>query len=140
MRFGVGDVPFRLLGVVMNTELNRYKVKPSCCCWIQLELKREMIFGFDQLSLPNGGFRTRWYPFVPIKVPIFGWRVFLDRLLMSHWNLSRKWMEVPLLLCLICSFAINNIDHLLVFCELVVDLWRKVSKWIDKPVVEWTQV
>lgn len=84
----------------------------------------------DSVPLPDGVITTRWDQFIPKKVNILFWRVFLDRLL-TRWNLIRKGVEVNSLMCPFCSNSLENIDHVLWSCMLSTSLWDQVFKWVD---------
>lgn len=60
---------------------------------------------------------------VPIKVNVFCWRMFLDRL-PTRVNLSKKGMDVPRILCLV---VILWLKRSIIFCSLAF-LLRQCSK------------
>ncbi|PWA56649.1 reverse transcriptase zinc-binding domain-containing protein [Artemisia annua] len=52
----------------------------------------------DDALLPDHLPETRWCRFIPKKVNILSWRALRDRL-PNRWNLSRKGINIPSLLC-----------------------------------------
>nr|GEZ25451.1 RNA-directed DNA polymerase, eukaryota [Tanacetum cinerariifolium] len=60
----------------------------------------------DEFFLPNDSVATRWVKFIPIKINMFAWRVFLDRL-PTRMNLCRRNIQVPDLSCPVCK----NVDE-----------------------------
>nr|GEV46715.1 RNA-directed DNA polymerase, eukaryota [Tanacetum cinerariifolium] len=56
----------------------------------------------DDCFLPKDPIATRWVKFILIKINMFAWKVFLDRL-PTHLNLSTRGIQVPDLLCPICT-------------------------------------
>nr|GEX03083.1 RNA-directed DNA polymerase, eukaryota [Tanacetum cinerariifolium] len=73
---------------------------------------------------------TRWVKQIPIKINIFAWRVFLDRL-PSKMNLSRRGIMVNSLLCRTCNSSDEDVSHSLFSCPLAVDISRLVCRWWD---------
>ncbi|GKB86217.1 RNA-directed DNA polymerase, eukaryota, partial [Tanacetum coccineum] len=66
----------------------------------------------DDLLLPKADVPTRWVKVVPIKINIFGWRVCLDKL-PTRLNLSLRGIDIPSILCPLCSIAVESSSHLL---------------------------
>nr|GFA62112.1 RNA-directed DNA polymerase, eukaryota [Tanacetum cinerariifolium] len=73
---------------------------------------------------------TRWVKQIPIKINIFAWRVFLDRLPYKM-NLSRRGKMVNSLLCPTCNSSNEDVSHSLFSCPLAVDISRLVCRWWD---------
>ncbi|GKD79600.1 RNA-directed DNA polymerase, eukaryota, partial [Tanacetum coccineum] len=71
---------------------------------------------------------TRWVKVVPIKINIFGWRVCLDKL-PTRLNLSLRGVDVPSILCPLCSIAVESSSHLLFSCQLARSLMLNVARW-----------
>ncbi|KAL4591374.1 hypothetical protein LXL04_004335 [Taraxacum kok-saghyz] len=65
----------------------------------------------DSIVLPNIPCHTRWNKLVPIKVNVFIWRLFLDRL-PFRWNLSIRGMDIASLSCPVCDAGTDMITHL----------------------------
>ncbi|GJR69755.1 RNA-directed DNA polymerase, eukaryota [Tanacetum coccineum] len=56
----------------------------------------------DECFLPKAPTATRWVKYVPIKINVFAWKVFLDRL-PTRSNLQHRGVLVSDLLCPLCS-------------------------------------
>ncbi|GJW55485.1 RNA-directed DNA polymerase, eukaryota, reverse transcriptase zinc-binding domain protein [Tanacetum coccineum] len=52
----------------------------------------------------------------------------------TRWNLSRKGLEVPSLLCPLCNISPETSSHLFWTCNLATSVWRLIFKWIDLPL------
>ncbi|GJV58839.1 RNA-directed DNA polymerase, eukaryota, reverse transcriptase zinc-binding domain protein [Tanacetum coccineum] len=59
----------------------------------------------------------RWVKFVPIKDNIFDWKVCLDKV-PTRLNLSLHGLDIPSVLCPLCSIVVKSTAHLLFFCHL----------------------
>ena len=90
----------------------------------------------DDFFLPKADVATRWIKQIPIKINIFAWRVFLDRL-PSKMNLLRRGVQVRSLLCPICNSYNEDVSHSFFSCSLAVDVARLVCRWWD---VVWTSL
>ncbi|GKA70207.1 RNA-directed DNA polymerase, eukaryota, reverse transcriptase zinc-binding domain protein [Tanacetum coccineum] len=62
------------------------------------------------------------------KVNIFGWRASLNRL-PTRSNLSHRVVVLSSSCCLMCESAIEEIDHCLIRCPMLNQIWRKVWSW-----------
>ncbi|PWA95388.1 RNA-directed DNA polymerase, eukaryota [Artemisia annua] len=82
----------------------------------------------DELFLPTVGAPTRWVKVVPIKINIFAWKVSLDKL-PSRLNLSLQGIDIPSIICPICSSAGESCSHLLFSGNLARLILRKVARW-----------
>ncbi|GJU61617.1 RNA-directed DNA polymerase, eukaryota, partial [Tanacetum coccineum] len=84
----------------------------------------------DEFFLPRDDIATRWVKYVPIKINVFAWRVWLDRL-PTRLNLIQRNVSVSSLLCPICSSSSEDISHLLFKCSLAADVFRLICRWWD---------
>ncbi|GKA23566.1 RNA-directed DNA polymerase, eukaryota [Tanacetum coccineum] len=84
----------------------------------------------DSISLLDFPIETRWCRFIPRKVNILVWRALRDRT-PTRWNLSRKGIEVPSLLCPLCNISPETSAYLFWSCSMVTSIWSLVFKWID---------
>ncbi|GJW87255.1 RNA-directed DNA polymerase, eukaryota [Tanacetum coccineum] len=82
----------------------------------------------DNYLLPKLEVPTRWIKVVPIKINIFSWKVFFDKL-PTRLNLSLRGVEIPSILCPLCSIALESSSHLLFSCHLAWQLMFKVARW-----------
>ncbi|PWA91227.1 hypothetical protein CTI12_AA092330 [Artemisia annua] len=70
----------------------------------------------------------RWNRFLPIKVNINTWRLYLDWLPTRH-NLDARGIEVHSNRCAICDMDFETTHHLFVDCALAVKLWELIAVW-----------
>ncbi|GJR77142.1 RNA-directed DNA polymerase, eukaryota [Tanacetum coccineum] len=90
-----------------------------------VKLTREFI---DDSMLPKTDVPTRWVKSIPIKINIFAWRVSLDKL-PTRLNLSLRGLDIPSIICPLCSIAVESTSHLLFSCQLARQLMIKVVHW-----------
>ncbi|GJQ95252.1 RNA-directed DNA polymerase, eukaryota [Tanacetum coccineum] len=90
-----------------------------------VKLTREFI---DDSMLPKMDVPTRWVKSIPIKINIFAWRVSLDKL-PTRLNLSLRGLDIPSIICPLCSIAVESTSHLLFSCQLARQLMIKVVHW-----------
>ncbi|GJW10715.1 RNA-directed DNA polymerase, eukaryota [Tanacetum coccineum] len=79
----------------------------------------------DDSMLPKTDVPTRWVKSIPIKINIFAWRVSLDKL-PTRLNLSLRGLDIPSIICPLCSIAVESTSHLLFSCQLARQLMIKV--------------
>ncbi|GJR77371.1 RNA-directed DNA polymerase, eukaryota, partial [Tanacetum coccineum] len=91
----------------------------------------------DDLFLPTVGSPARWAKVVPIKINIFAWKVCLDKL-PTRLNLYLRGIDIPSIVCLNCSLAGESCSHLFFSCSLARLLWRKVARWWDFDIPEFS--
>nr|GEW66678.1 RNA-directed DNA polymerase, eukaryota, reverse transcriptase zinc-binding domain protein [Tanacetum cinerariifolium] len=82
----------------------------------------------DESFLPKDSTPTRWVKSIPIKINVFVWKVYLDRL-PTRLNLIRRGVHVPSLSCPVCNAAYEDMSHLLFSCDLANDVVRLVCRW-----------
>ncbi|GKD84551.1 retrovirus-related pol polyprotein from transposon TNT 1-94 [Tanacetum coccineum] len=82
----------------------------------------------DDILLPTVSSSTRWVNVVPIKINIFAWKMSLDKL-PTRLNLSLRGIEIPSIICPICSSARESGSHLFFGCNMARLLLRKVTRW-----------
>ncbi|GJS71805.1 RNA-directed DNA polymerase, eukaryota [Tanacetum coccineum] len=88
----------------------------------------------DECFLSKAPAATRWVIYVPIKINVFAWKVFLDRL-PTRSNLQHRGVLVSDLLCPLCSSAQEDSSHLFFSCRLATDIVRLVCRWWN---LSWT--
>nr|GEW16639.1 RNA-directed DNA polymerase, eukaryota, reverse transcriptase zinc-binding domain protein [Tanacetum cinerariifolium] len=84
---------------------------------------REVI---DNHVLANSTSTTRWSKLLHIKVNVFAWRMFLDKL-STRLCLSNRGIDIPCVLCPICEAEVESRDHLFFGCTMAVDLFRLIA-------------
>ncbi|GJY65208.1 RNA-directed DNA polymerase, eukaryota [Tanacetum coccineum] len=79
---------------------------------------------------------TRWVKVIPIKINIFAWRVFLDKL-PTQLDLSLRGVNISFILLPLCDALVESSSHLFFTCPLVCQVRSKVSRlWeLDDPVL-----
>ncbi|GJV33534.1 RNA-directed DNA polymerase [Tanacetum coccineum] len=82
----------------------------------------------DERFLPKDSTATRWVKSIPIKINVFAWKVYLDRL-PTRLNLMKRGVLVPSLLCPVCNADHEDTSHLLVSCSLANEAVRLVCRW-----------
>ena len=73
--------------------------------------------------------RCKWSAYVPLKVNIFIWRLFLNGLPTKD-NLILKGLEVHNPNCVMCNARRHELDHCLFTCPKIDGLWRKIWSWL----------
>ncbi|GJZ65979.1 RNA-directed DNA polymerase, eukaryota, partial [Tanacetum coccineum] len=91
----------------------------------------------DDLLLPTVGSPTRWVKVVQIKINIFAWKVCLDKL-PTRLNLSLRGIDIRSIVCPNCSLADESCSHLFFSCSMARLLWRKVTRWWDFDIPEFS--
>ncbi|GKC82789.1 RNA-directed DNA polymerase, eukaryota, partial [Tanacetum coccineum] len=95
---------------------------------------RDVRVHLDDFFLPKADTPTRWVKFVPIKVNIFAWKLYLDRL-PTRDNLLHRGVFVPNSVCPICTSAQEDCSHLFFKCCLVTNIVRRICRWWN---IDWS--
>ncbi|GKA84830.1 RNA-directed DNA polymerase, eukaryota, partial [Tanacetum coccineum] len=82
----------------------------------------------DKHLLVTSSSSTRWSKFLPIKLNVFAWRMFLDKL-PTRINLSNRGLDVPCVLCPNCGNAVESQNHLFFGFSMALDLFRLLGRW-----------
>ncbi|GJV73082.1 RNA-directed DNA polymerase, eukaryota, reverse transcriptase zinc-binding domain protein [Tanacetum coccineum] len=82
----------------------------------------------DDSMLPKTDVPTRWVKSIPIKINIFAWRVSLDKL-PTRLNLSLRGLDIPYIICPLCSLAVESTSHFPFSYQLARQLMIKVVHW-----------
>ncbi|GJY08885.1 RNA-directed DNA polymerase, eukaryota, partial [Tanacetum coccineum] len=82
----------------------------------------------DEALLPKVNVATRWIKTVPIKVNIFAWKMFLDRI-PTRSNLVRRGVMVSSTLCSVCNTSVENSSHLFFCCDVAISVSRLICRW-----------
>ncbi|GKC25623.1 RNA-directed DNA polymerase, eukaryota [Tanacetum coccineum] len=77
----------------------------------------------DDKFLPKADVPTRWINVLPIKVNVFAWKVFLDKLL-TRSNLSLRGVDIPSINCPICNLAVESSSHIFFSCPVARKVWN----------------
>ncbi|GKE56598.1 RNA-directed DNA polymerase, eukaryota [Tanacetum coccineum] len=82
----------------------------------------------DDTLLPKDEFPTRWVKCVPIKINVFAWNIFLDRL-PTRLNLYRRGVVITSVECPNCGEANEDTTHIFFNCGLALDVMHLVCRW-----------
>lgn len=87
--------------------------------------------------LGMGEKETIWITLTPPKVNIFMWRVMLDRV-PTRDNLNKMKLDLNSLLCPVCGFTTETINHVLFDCPAAIEVWKFIERWwsISFPAVK----
>ncbi|GJY88228.1 RNA-directed DNA polymerase, eukaryota, reverse transcriptase zinc-binding domain protein [Tanacetum coccineum] len=89
----------------------------------------------DDNRFPEVSTQTRWIKAVPIKVNIHAWNVRMN-CLPTRLNISRKGIDIPSILCPICGSVTESSSHLLFYCLVAKDNFRKICRWWEVDFME----
>ncbi|KAI5440932.1 hypothetical protein KIW84_010413 [Lathyrus oleraceus] len=75
-----------------------------------------------------------WKMSIPLKVKIFGWRLFLDRLpTRSNLAIRNVINNIHDKVCVFCFRFDKDINHLFVSCPRILLVWKNIGKWDGIP-------
>lgn len=105
----------------------------SSCYATCLQLSSNLLHVF-----PSSTVLCRLWSFsIPMKIKIFGWRVFLDRIASKDQLLRRGIIRSPRdFPCALCLLIEENLQHLFLECDVAKHVSNAISKWVDFDVVE----
>ncbi|GJW05906.1 RNA-directed DNA polymerase, eukaryota [Tanacetum coccineum] len=70
----------------------------------------------------------RWIKSIPIKVNVFAWKLYLDRL-PTRSNLSRRNVLLPSLACPLCDHVLEDSSHFFFGCSVAKDIQKLIYRW-----------
>ncbi|GKB45645.1 RNA-directed DNA polymerase, eukaryota [Tanacetum coccineum] len=82
----------------------------------------------DEAFLPKMEVPTRWIKSIPIKVNVFAWDLYLDRL-PTRSNLSRRNVSLSSLACPLCDHVLEDSSHLFFGCSVAKDIQKLICRW-----------
>ncbi|GJY49344.1 RNA-directed DNA polymerase, eukaryota [Tanacetum coccineum] len=82
----------------------------------------------ERAFLPKMEVPTRWIKSIPIKVNVFAWKLYLDRL-PTRSNLSRRNVSLPSLACPLCDHVLEDSSHLFFGCSVAKDIQKLICRW-----------
>ncbi|GJW25949.1 RNA-directed DNA polymerase, eukaryota, reverse transcriptase zinc-binding domain protein [Tanacetum coccineum] len=88
----------------------------------------------DKHLLVPSSSSTRLSKLLPIKLNVFAWRMFLDKL-RTRFNLSSRGLDVPCVLCPICGNAVESRNNLFFGCSVALDLFRLLGRWWNIDII-----
>ncbi|GKB61662.1 RNA-directed DNA polymerase, eukaryota [Tanacetum coccineum] len=84
----------------------------------------------DEAFLPKMEVPTRWIKSIPIKVNVFAWKLYLDRL-PTRSNLSRRNVSLPSLACPLCDHVLEDSSPFNSSVSLAKDIQKLILKlWL----------
>ncbi|GJR03661.1 F-box domain containing protein [Tanacetum coccineum] len=119
--------------LVMSRIVSSFHLKNTICRYARLkqfnklEVKdvRSML---DEAFLSKMEVPTRWIKSIPIKVNVFAWKLYLDRL-PTRSNLSRRNVSLPSLACPLCDHVLEDSSHLFFGCSVAKDIQKLICRW-----------
>ncbi|GKB57523.1 RNA-directed DNA polymerase, eukaryota, reverse transcriptase zinc-binding domain protein [Tanacetum coccineum] len=73
---------------------------------------------------------TRWSKVLPIKINVFPWRMFFDKI-PTRTNLSKRGIDIPCILYPNCGNGVESRNHLFFKCSMAVDLFQLLGRWCN---------
>ncbi|GJU92999.1 retrotransposon protein, putative, ty1-copia subclass [Tanacetum coccineum] len=119
------ELSFFLSSVVLSSSNNRWSWTLNGHGDFSVKSARE---GIDKHWLVTSSSSTRWSKLLPIKLNVFAWHMFLDKL-PTMINLSNRGLDVPCVLCPNCGNAMESRNHLFFGCSMALDLFQLPGRW-----------
>ncbi|GJV98460.1 RNA-directed DNA polymerase, eukaryota [Tanacetum coccineum] len=89
---------------------------------------KDVRFMLDEAFLPKMEVPTRWIKSIPIKVNVFAWKLYLDRL-PTRSNLSHRNVSLPYLACPLCDHVLDDSSYLFFGCSVTKDIQKLICRW-----------
>ncbi|KAK1283506.1 hypothetical protein QJS10_CPB21g01142 [Acorus calamus] len=78
-------------------------------------------------SRPSAKFAQTWRPKIPLKIKVFVWFLFLERLMTRAYR--ARWAPEDSTVCALCSGATETAEHLFCTCEVAREFWSLVGRF-----------
>ncbi|GJW94140.1 RNA-directed DNA polymerase, eukaryota, partial [Tanacetum coccineum] len=114
-------------GVILSNSRDRWFWDMNGSGTYRVKDVRNML---DDFFLPKDEVATRWLPHLPIKLNVFAWRLYLDRLPTKS-NLIRRGIQVGSPICPNCISYDEDVPHIFFKCPLAIEVSRAVCRWWD---------
>nr|GEV94434.1 RNA-directed DNA polymerase, eukaryota, reverse transcriptase zinc-binding domain protein [Tanacetum cinerariifolium] len=88
----------------------------------------------DKHFLVTSSSSTRWSKLLHVKLNVFAWRMFLDKI-PTMINLFNTGLDVPCVLCSNCGNAVESRNHLLFGCSMALNLFWLVVRWWNIDII-----
>ncbi|GKD75490.1 RNA-directed DNA polymerase, eukaryota [Tanacetum coccineum] len=75
-----------------------------------------------------------WSKLLPIKLNVFAWHMFLDKL-PTRINISNRGLDVPCVLCPNYGNAVEYLNHLFYGFSMVLDLFQLLGRWWNIDII-----
>nr|GEW96768.1 RNA-directed DNA polymerase, eukaryota, reverse transcriptase zinc-binding domain protein [Tanacetum cinerariifolium] len=82
------------------------------------------------ILLPSDSNATRWVKYIPIKINVFAWCVWLD-LLSTRSNLILRGVVLESPLCPMCGLIPEDIHYVIFRCDIAQFVFRRICRWWD---------
>ncbi|GAU17363.1 hypothetical protein TSUD_232390 [Trifolium subterraneum] len=125
------DCVERLSNVVLQVNVHDrwvWKLHPSHCYTVR---SAYAFLTATDINLNEGFNRFLWLKSIPLKVNIFVWRLFLNRLPTRDNLFRRGILDASMLACATSCGRMEDVDHLFFQCPVYSRLWASVSKWME---------
>nr|GEV04423.1 RNA-directed DNA polymerase, eukaryota [Tanacetum cinerariifolium] len=81
-----------------------------------------------KMEVPTRWIKSKKKNSIPIKVNVFAWKLFLDRL-PTRSNLARRNVLIPSLACPLCDHALEDSSDLFFGCFMAKDVQKLICRW-----------
>nr|GEZ07720.1 RNA-directed DNA polymerase, eukaryota [Tanacetum cinerariifolium] len=116
-----------LEGVMLNPSEDRWSWDLNGSGEFSVASARRYI---DNNRLPDISSKTRWIKEVHIKVNVYAWKVRINGL-PTRWNILRRGIDIPSILCPQCETSVESSKHLFFNCSVVRAIFWRVCIWWD---------
>ncbi|GJW99624.1 RNA-directed DNA polymerase, eukaryota, reverse transcriptase zinc-binding domain protein [Tanacetum coccineum] len=135
-RGGIEESQFQKLSlllssVVLSSSSNYWSWTLNCHGDFSVKSVREEI---DKNFPITSSSSMRWSKLLPIKLNVFAWRMFLDKL-PTRINLFNRGLDIPCVLCPNCGNAVQSRNHLFFGCSMALDLFRLLGRWWNIDII-----
>ncbi|GKA87639.1 RNA-directed DNA polymerase, eukaryota [Tanacetum coccineum] len=119
----------RLFALEENKDISvADKMNTSISSSFRRHVQEDVRSMLDEAFLPKMEVPTRWIKSIPIKVNVFAWKLYLDRL-PTRSNLSRRNVSLPSLACPLCDHVLEDSSHLFFGCSVAKDIQKLICRW-----------
>jgi len=131
----VGKIKLLLLNVTLQVN------KDDCWLWTLENSKSFSVrsaYNYTTAQLPIVTLvpvSSLWHKDVPLKVVLFAWRLFRDRLSTKDNLFRRGVLDQNTLECVAACGSAKSSTQLLLHCNIFGSVWHFIHKWLDISVV-----
>ncbi|GJY78909.1 RNA-directed DNA polymerase, eukaryota, reverse transcriptase zinc-binding domain protein [Tanacetum coccineum] len=125
------ELSILLSSVVLSSSSNRWVWTLNGHGDFLVKSVREEI---DNQLLVTSSSSMRWSKMLPIKLNVFAWCMFLDKL-PTGINLSNRGLDVPCVLSLNYGNEVKSRNHILFICSMDLDLFWLLGRWWNIDIV-----
>ncbi|PWA79977.1 RNA-directed DNA polymerase, eukaryota, Reverse transcriptase zinc-binding domain protein [Artemisia annua] len=125
------ELSLLLSSVVLSSSSDCWSWTLNCHGDFSVKSAREEI---DKHLLITSSSSTGWSKLLHIKLNVFAWRMFLDKLT-TRINLSNRGLDVPCMLCSNCGNEVESRNHLFFGCLMALDLFWLLGRWWNIDII-----